>query len=125
MKNYKKHYQIKATPQDVYAALTNPDIIALWSGEEAIMEVTPGSEFSWWNGDICGKNIEFEPNKKIVQEWCFGDEPSSLVTIKLHIDKKGTDVEIHQIDIPDEAFENIEEGWNEAIIASLKELLEE
>lgn len=125
MKNFKKHFQIKASNQDVYAALTNAEIIALWTGEEAVMEAVAGTEFSWWNGDICGKNISFEQDKKIVQEWYFGDETSSLLSIKLHPDKQGTDMEIVQNDIPDEAFDNISEGWTDAIVASLKELLEE
>lgn len=125
MQTYKKHHTLKALPQDIYAALTNPEIIALWTGEEAVMQALPGTEFSWWGGDICGKNIEFEADKKIVQEWYFGEEETSLVTIKLHPDKKGTDIEIIQINIPDEAFENISEGWNDVIIDALRDLLEE
>jgi len=125
MKQYKKHFIIQASPQDVYAALTNPDIISLWTGEKAIMSTTPGSEFEWWEGDICGTNIEFEQDKKIVQEWYFGEEEPSIVTIKTHTDKKGTDLEINQTNIPDDAFENISEGWNDAIVSAIKDLLEE
>lgn len=125
MQTYKKHFIIKASPQDVYAALTNADMIFLWTGEEAVMSTTPGSEFEWWSGDICGKNIEFEQDKKIVQEWYFGEDETSLVTIKTHADKKGTDLEINQINIPEEALENIAEGWEEVIVAALKDLLEE
>lgn len=125
MQTYKKHHIIKALPQDIYAALTNPEIIALWTGEEAIMQTVPDSEFSWWGGDICGKNIEFDTDKKIVQEWYFGEEEPSVLTIKLHPDKKGTDMEIIQTNIPDDAFENISEGWNDAIIESLRDLLED
>jgi activator of HSP90 ATPase len=125
MQTFKKHFIIKAAPQDVYAALTNPEIIALWTGEDAVMSTTPDSEFEWWGGDICGKNIEFEQDKKIVQEWYFGETETSLVTIKTHTDKKGTDLEINQINIPDDAFENIVEGWEDAIVASLRDLLEE
>jgi activator of HSP90 ATPase len=125
MKQFKKHFIIQASPQDVYAALTNPDIISLWTGEKAVMSTTPGSEFEWWGGDICGTNVEFEQDKKIVQEWYFGEEESSIVTIKTHVDKKGTDLEINQTNIPDDAFENISEGWNDAIVTAIKELLEE
>lgn len=125
MQTFKKHFIIKASPQDVYAALTNPEIIALWTGEDAVMSTTPDSEFEWWDGDICGKNVEFEQDKKIVQEWYFGETETSLVTIKTHPDKKGTDLEITQINIPDDAFENIVEGWEDAIVESLRDLLEE
>jgi activator of HSP90 ATPase len=125
MKQYKQHFIVKAAPQDVYAALTNPEIIFLWTGEKAIMSTTTGSEFEWLGGDICGTNIEFEQDKKIVQEWYFGEGETSVVTIKTHTNKKGTDLEINQTNIPDEAFENISEGWEESIVAAIKELLEE
>ena len=82
MKNYNEYFIIPATPSDVYAALTNPVTIRLWTGEEAEMSTEPGSEFSLWEGAICGKNLEFEENKKLVQEWYFGEqEEKSIVTI--------------------------------------------
>lgn len=128
MKDFKKSYIIKALPQDVYAALTNPSILEIWTGEDAVMEEVAGTEFSWWSGDICGKNIEFESGKKIVQQWYFGEEDTdtpSIVTLKFHEDKKGTSFEIRQSNIPDEVFENITEGWEDVIVESLRELLEE
>lgn len=127
MPDFKKQFIIKAQPQDIYAALTNPEIIAIWTGEEAVMDATPDTEFSWWDGDICGKNIEFEADKKIVQQWYFGEdqEPASIVTLKMHPDKQGTSLEINHTNIPDEAYDNIIEGWKEAIVAPLRDLLEE
>ncbi|MBC7451298.1 MAG: SRPBCC domain-containing protein, partial [Cytophagales bacterium] len=74
MKNYKKYYIIPALPEEVYLALTVPTTILLWSGEEAVMSVEPGSEFSMWDGSIEGKNLEFVEGKKIVQQWYFGEQ---------------------------------------------------
>lgn len=127
MKDYKKQFIIKAPPQDVYAALTNAHIISIWTGEEAVMEAIPNTEFSWWDGDICGFNLEFEPNTKIVQQWYFGEdeEAASIVTLKLHPDRQGTSLEIMQTNIPDEACDNITEGWKDAIVAPLRDLLED
>ena len=65
MKDYKKYFIINATPDEIYTALTNPFTIELWSGEEAIMSIEPGSEFSLFDGSIEGRNLEFETNKKI------------------------------------------------------------
>src|SRR5690349_7937778 len=85
MKEFKKYFVIPAPPEDVYLALTNPNTIHLWSGEVAEMSTEPDSEFSLWEGAISGRNIEFEENKKIVQQWYFGEqEEPSMVTIKLH-----------------------------------------
>lgn len=128
MKTYKKYFQLAANPADVYNALTNKTMLEIWTGEDAIMEETPGTEFSLWEGSICGLNLEFEKNFKIVQEWYFGeedDDKKSIVTIKLHPDKKGTSMEVVQTNIPDEAYKNITEGWQENYFESLNQLFEE
>ena len=131
MKNIKKHYHIKASAEDIFTALTNPLTIEIWSGATAVMEPVAGTEFSLWDGDITGINIEFEIGKKIVQEWYFENEEGiqsedkSLVTIKLHNEGSSTDVELLHINIPDEAFDNIVEGWDKYYFKPLKELVEE
>ncbi len=126
MKDLKKYYTIPVVPSELYIALTNPYTIQLWTGEEAKMSTTPDTEFSLWNGSIVGRNIEFEEGKKIVQEWYFGEqEVPSIVTIKLHEDKKGTSVELRHTNIPDEAFEDISVGWDHSYFGSLMEFYEE
>ncbi|HEY3405330.1 MAG TPA: SRPBCC family protein [Ohtaekwangia sp.] len=126
MKDFKKYYPISAPPQDVYLALTNPLTIQLWSGEPAEMSTEPGTEFSLWDGSIVGRNISFEPNKKIVQQWYFGEQQEeSIVTIKLHEDSNGTSVELRHTNIPDQDYEDIVEGWNNVYFASLIEFYEE
>ncbi|MEJ7611731.1 MAG: SRPBCC domain-containing protein [Ferruginibacter sp.] len=126
MKDFKKYYLLPATPEEVYAALTNPATIQLWSGEPATMSTEPGSEFSLWEGSISGKNLEFEKDKMIVQEWYFGEqEPASIVTIKLHADKNKTSAELRHTNIPDEAYEDIVSGWDESYFGSLSEFYEE
>ena len=122
MKDFKKYYILRATPPEVYMALTNPFTISLWTDEEAEMSTVPGSEFSILGGNIAGKNIEFIENKKIVQQWYFGDEETqSIVTLKLFPHKEGTSIELVHTNIPDEAYEEITRGWDEIYFGSLEE----
>jgi len=126
MKDYKKYYIITATPEEVYNALTNPLAIKIWTNEEAEMSTEPGSEFSLWDESIVGKNLEFEENKKIVQQWYFGEQKEpSIVTIKLHPEKDITSVELKHTNIPDDDYPNITEGWDDAYFGSLKEYFSE
>jgi len=123
MKSLKKYYTLKADPGDVYNALTNKSLIEIWTGEAAEMEPIPDTEFALWEGSISGLNLEFEKNRKIVQQWYFeGQEEDSIVTIILHPDKKGTNVELIHTNIPDDAFQNISEGWDEDYFGALREL---
>jgi activator of HSP90 ATPase len=125
MKDFKKYYLIPATPEDIYSALTNPITLQLWTGDPAEMSTTPDAEFSLWDGSIIGKNIEFEINKKIVQQWYFeGQDEPSIVTIKLHPDKQGTSVEVRHTNIPDEAYTDITDGWNDVYMGSLADFFE-
>jgi len=125
VKNFKKHFQLSAAPADIYNALVNPVMLEIWTGEPAVMSEEPGSEFSLWDGSITGRNIEFDKDARIVQEWYFGeqDEPS-VVTIKLHPKGKGTSMEVLHTNIPDDAFENIIEGWNIDYLEGLEQLFE-
>ncbi len=126
MKELKKYYVLNATPEEVFAALTNAPTIQLWSGDPAVMSTEPGSEFSLWEGSIVGKNLEFEKDKKIVQQWYFGEqEEPSIVTIKLHADKNKTSVELRHINIPDEDFNDIAKGWDENYFGSLQDFYTE
>ena len=126
MKDFKKYYILHASPEEVYAALTNPATIRLWSGEPAEMSTEPGSEFSLWAGSIVGKNLEFEEGKKIVQQWYFGDQTeASVVTIKLHAYKHGTSVELRHSNIPDSDYDDIVEGWDYNYFGALVEFYSE
>lgn len=125
MKNLKKHYRIKAGPSEVFAAMTNPFSIELWTGEEAVMSTVAGEEFSLYGGDISGRNLQFEQDRKIVQEWYFGDQKEpSIVTLSLTPDKYYTRIELLHTNIPDEAFEDMNQGWDDSYFAALKEFFE-
>ena len=126
MKDFKKYYILSATPEEVFAALTNPATIQLWSGDPAVMSTEPGSEFSLWEGTIEGKNIEFEKDKKIVQQWYFGEQQEeSIVTMKLFADRNKTSLELRHTNIPDDDYDNIVDGWNNVYLGSLIEFYEE
>ncbi len=125
MKDFKKYYTISAPPEEVYLALTIPLSIKLWSGAEAEMSTEPGSEFSLFDGDIVGKNLEFEYGKKIVQQWYFeGQDEESIVHMKIHEHKKGTSIELQHTNIPDEVYDEFVDGWNTSYFGELYEFFD-
>ncbi|HRP88620.1 MAG TPA: SRPBCC family protein [Edaphocola sp.] len=122
MKDFKKYFKIPASPEEIYLALTKEATATLWTGAPAQIDAQPGGEFALWDESIVGQFLELEENKKIVQEWYFGEqEAPSIVTIKLHPDKKNTSLELLHTNIPDEAYEDIVEGWKDPFMASLIE----
>ncbi len=125
MKEFRKYVTLHASPEVVYNALVNPQMIEIWTGEPAVMSEEPGSVFSLWDGSITGRNLEFEINRRIVQEWDFeGEETPSVVTLIIHPSGNSTNLEIRHINIPDDSFENIRDGWLEDYLGSLEQLFE-
>lgn len=124
MKDFSYEITINADREEVFAAFTTPFQIELWSGFPAIMDAEEGTEFSLWEGDICGRNLKVQKNKHLIQEWYFGEEQQSIVDIKLKVDNNKTIVVLKHTNIPDEAYEEICEGWKEYYIGSIKNFLE-
>ncbi|MBN1133151.1 MAG: SRPBCC domain-containing protein [Bacteroidales bacterium] len=125
MKDLRRFYRIKADAGEVYSALTNPFSIELWSGNPAKMIPEAGTEFSMFDGEIEGINLEFVKDSKIVQEWYFGErEEKSIVTILLSNDRLYTKIELTQTNIPDEAFEEMLTGWDQYYFGALKDFFE-
>ncbi len=125
MKDFKKYFLIPTTPDQVYLALTTEATIQLWTGDKAEMIAEAGTEFSLWDGSIVGKNLELEKDKRIVQQWYFGDQAEdSIVTIKLHQHDDGTSIELRHTNIPDADYDDIVDGWTNAYFGSLQDFYE-
>lgn len=120
-------YQLKinADTEEVFAALTNSFQIELWSGYPADMKPEAGYVFSLWEGDITGVNIEVVPNRRLVQEWFFGErEEHSIVQIILKKEGNSTLLRLSHTHIPEEAYDEITEGWRDYYLGAVKEMLE-
>lgn len=117
--------EIAAEAEDVFAALTNPFQIGLWSGYPADMKAENGYVFSLWEGDITGVNIEVVPNRLLRQEWFFGErEERSVVTLELRRKEGKTRVLLHHARIPEEVYDEITGGWKEYYLGAIKDMLE-
>jgi len=124
MKTFNKSFRLNASAEDIYACLTNPYTIELWSGYPANMPAEPGGDFTLFGGDISGRLIKLVPGKEIEHEWFFGkqNKPSP---VKITLIEKGgvTELKVVQSEIPDEDFENMSEGWKDQIIDGIASFL--
>ncbi len=115
---------IKASPDEIYRALTNPFTIELWTGEPAVMSEEVGSPFTMLEGFISGENVAFEPDRSIRQKWFFGEDLPSDVLIELFPDKNRTQVRVLHTGVPEDAYENMLTGWKEVYLKSLQDFFE-
>lgn len=121
----KKIYEINAPVAKVWDALVNPETIKKWGGRPLNMDEQVQTEFSLWDGDIHGKNIEVVKEKKLVQEWFSGDwSKPSIVTFNLQAKDNKTILELEHTDVPDDEVEDVDQGWDDYYLGPIKELLE-
>lgn len=127
MPTIQQTYEMNATPEEVFEALVNPEIIQLWSEDEAKMSDQVGGTFMLWGGQMFGKNLEVIKNKKLVQEWCYdqwdADAPSK-VTMIIKAKGKKTIVELLHEDVPEKSVKSITEGWNDYYLGAMQDMFE-
>jgi len=125
---------IKASPDRVYAAWTDPVQLKKWFGPEnvqtrnLIADVRVGGQFRWDCTDPEGKEVtiageyrELQPGKKIVFTWQLEEDEdwknhSSVVTVELSDREGGTEVRLTHIQLPsEESRDSHHEGWNSVL----------
>jgi uncharacterized protein YndB with AHSA1/START domain len=126
MPTIEQTYEMNATPEEVFEALVNPDLIQDWSGDEAKMSAEIGAKFSLWGGQMFGTNLEVITNKKLVQEWCYDQwETPSKVTFTIKIKGKKTIVNLLHEDVPEKSVNSIADGWGVYYLGAMQEMFEE
>jgi uncharacterized protein YndB with AHSA1/START domain len=103
---------IRANPNTVFEALTNPEILNQWFTSGARVDLRVGGEYSNADGDI-GTFRMIEPRKKLIFSWDNPQHsPGSQVQITLQEGQDGTEVRIeHSNFASTEEAEDMRLGW--------------
>ncbi|CAG0880188.1 unnamed protein product [Cyprideis torosa] len=108
--------QFHCRAEELYRALTVPDMIRAFTGGNAELEVKPGGKFILFGGNVSGSFEELVENEKIVQSWRFQSwQPGhhSRVVFSLKDDPKegNTILQLKQTGVPIQDIERTREGW--------------
>ena len=118
-----------ASPHDVYEALMDSEKHSQFTGAKAEISRDLGGAFTAYDGALTGTMLELVPDSKIVQSWRTSDEawPSdhySTATFSLEKIDGGTRLTFVQTGVPEQHFDDINEGWETYYWAKLKQFLE-
>lgn len=119
--------EFKATPHEVYEALMDTRRHTTFTQAASSISRKVGGKIRAYDGYIEGTNIELVPDEKIVQTWRASDWPEGIysqVTFQLSKTEKGTKLTFTQTGVPEEEYENIDEGWKEHYWTKMKRMLE-
>lgn len=108
-----KHAVIPADPAQVYAVLADASALSALSGK-AGQPGAEGEEFSAFDGNVTGRQIELVPGRRIVQAWRFPSwEPGvySIVRFSLAAADGGTELTIEQHGVPQDWHDHVSTNW--------------
>ena len=126
-KTIRQSVTFKAKPHEIYELLMDSDKHSRLTGSIVRIDRNIGSEFSVYDGDIQGANLELLPNERIVQSWRYSDWPEghySKATFSLREVSGGTRLTFTQAGVPDEFYEDIRQGWHDYYWKPMKDMLE-
>lgn len=99
---------VEARPERVFAYFTEPEAMVRWMGDYALLEATPGGEFTVdINGvPVRGRYLEVQPPHRLLISWGHAGSDrlppgASTVEVRLTAAGDGTDVEIVHRGLPD------------------------
>jgi uncharacterized protein YndB with AHSA1/START domain len=97
-------FDLQHSPQKVWRALTDPELLREWLLPVTGLELTPGTAFMFktqpyppWDGTVHCKILEIEAQKKLSYAWVVGDmELDTVVTFTLEPTSSGTRLSLVQ-----------------------------
>ena len=128
IKTIKQTVVFRATPHEVYDALMSSAKHSKFTGSKATVSRKAGGKFSIFGGGLRGTNLQVVMDKKIVQKWqCkmdnWPDKHWSKVTFSLKKTKTGAQLKFIHMNVPDECYKSIKEGWTKYYWKPMKKML--
>lgn len=81
-----------ASAEQLYNALTDPQLVEIWTRSRPELSREVGSSYSLFGGNITGKIQTLEPNKRIVVTWRLKSwKPEHYATINFSFQQRSTD----------------------------------
>ena len=100
-----------------------------WTKSKSEISKKIKGKFSIFGGAFTGSNIELKENEKIVQLWrgesdAWPKDYYSTLTVIFEPVKEGTLIKLTHEGVPQEAVNDVDNGWHEHYWKPLKEFLE-
>ncbi|KAL7739785.1 hypothetical protein ACLKA6_018031 [Drosophila palustris] len=109
---------------DLYNALTKPDMLTAFTRAPAKVDAVRGGEFVLYGGNVLGKFEELVPEKRIQQSWRLKNWSSghySNVVIELEETSSSTMMTLKQTGIPASEYDAMRTNWHRYYWHSIKQ----
>ena len=111
--------EVGAPPERVFRYFTEPELLVRWIGDYAVLDATPGGEFTLdiEGTPVRGAFLEVEPPERVVVSWGHaGSDSIPPGSTRVHFlltptDSGGTHVRIEHHDLPEDWMPQHRVGW--------------
>ena len=104
-----------SSPESIYETLLSSRLFSDVTGAAAEIAELEGGEFRCFDGQISGRHIELDLNRRIVQSWrvsAWEEGVYSTVTFALGGSDGSTTVQLEQTGYPEGARDHLDSGWH-------------
>lgn len=124
---------LPATPERLFDMYLDPREHAAFTGAAVSISPAPGSEFRAFDGMLAGHMLHVTPKRLIVQSWRSANWPEdaidSVLTLSFWPEKDDTQgggarIELVHVNVPEEDFAGVSQGWEKYYWAPWRKHLE-
>ena len=106
---------LPATPDKLFDMYLDAEAHAAFTGFPVNIAARAGAPFRAFNDMLSGTMLHVAPKRLIVQTWRSANWPAavidSVLTLSFWPEKDGARIELVHVNIPEEDFAGVSEGW--------------
>jgi activator of HSP90 ATPase len=118
VKTIVQQVKFKVGPEKLFDIYLDSKKHGAATGSKAKVSKKPGSDFMAWDGFITGKLLSTVPKTFIAQTWRGSDwkksDPDSFLILHFEKAKGGSLLTMVHAGVPDDQYEDLNNGWNES-----------
>lgn len=120
--------ELAAPRSEIYSMYLNAKTHAAFTGAPTRIAARAGAAFSAFDGALSGRILHVVPGELIVQTWRSNnfkarDADSLLILTLLPHGKRGTLLDLQHLNVPEQDYAGISQGWEQYYFAPWREYL--
>ena len=123
-RNLELKEEFKCRKEELYRALTLPEMVMAFTRSPVVIELEPHGKFSIFDGNITGTFVSIKQDQELKQRWRskeWPDEHYSDLILAIEEKQDHTVLSVKQTGIPESDYERTFYGWQEKYFRAIKQ----
>jgi activator of HSP90 ATPase len=119
---------LPAKAEQLFQMYVSPELHGAFTGMPVTISDSPGSPFSAFDGALSGSMLQVVKPSIVVQSWrsvsFYDSDPDSTLILYFHDDGDEGRIELIHLDVPEQDYDGVTEGWERYYWKPWREYLE-